>query len=160
MDELVTVSVLVPKENIGALYELCGRWIELTNHREREQAKDKAAGLRPWSSDDPTVGVDARRLYWSISEGAKKIMDALTSLEPHHVLNPSEAAYYLGFGEDELAASRLNGTISSVSRKARELGRMVPYESFKNPDGSLISYAMEEEVQNIFYEAKQAGPID
>ena len=54
MDEIMSVSVVVPREKVSALYTQCSRWLD-----EFEEREKKAAEPRGWQIGDVESQIDA-----------------------------------------------------------------------------------------------------
>ena len=94
-EELVTVSVNVPRGRLGDLY----RYVAELNEGGLSPSAPGAtsAGIKPWDADDIEL---ATQLYGTVSENARRILDELTPDVVHVLVDGRIVAS----GGDELAS--------------------------------------------------------
>jgi hypothetical protein len=150
--ELVTVSVSVPRERLGELYRL----VAALNEGGPPGGPPGAAGAaRPWGAGDEEV---AGRLYDMVSPKARRILDELMALGDAGSIGGADLAAKAGLDN---GAYGVAGSMSSVGKAAMKVGRELPYRATaSDAEGGASVYGMEGHVSKLFRAAVAAtgGP--
>lgn len=163
MDNLVEVTVLVPRRKLARFYMMHGRFLkERRSHDLRGASRDMdfrghrarllatpAERVNVWAqgTHDERLA-DAREYYSTLSETARKFLDLLLD-DPRGEIPATELVEKLGLESNRVLA----GSLSSFGRKARRIGRLQPFGFETRADGSTV-YAVPAEIGELFREAR------
>lgn len=146
--ELETVSVTVPKDRVGDLYQfVAGLYEPVRATVVGDQGPDR---IRPWMEQDVEV---AAAFYGLVSPKARAILDVLMDLPKGQVLCGEALARAVGL---EKGAYGVAGSLSSVGKAAGKLHRALPYVATPGESGESSDYLMPRLVAELFRAARAA----
>jgi len=151
MEELIAVQVMVPRGRLGAFHEFFGRWYQGTIDQLIARGDGAGPGIseRPWANgtEDDQIQ-DAKYVYERISVDARRIVDYWLE-HPGIPVKGRMLANQLNLA----GSNAIPGTLSSLGRRSKEVGRKHPYTS--EPDYGGGSFWMEPVIAEVFRRARE-----
>jgi hypothetical protein len=169
LDNLVEVTVLVPRHKLAKFYIMHGRLLKDRlerdgrfgggeGHRGRDfrgHGPARVSLLSPaersaaWAEGTEEQRLaDAREYYTTLSDTARKFLDILID-DSRSEIPAGEMIEKLGLESNRVLA----GSLSSFGRKARRIGRVQPFGFVTDAEGSTIYY-LPEDVAELFGKAR------
>ena len=141
---MIDVTVKIPEERVGELYELVGRWL---SGEPLEDAGGDAHGTAPknWANTDDDL-VLARVVWEKFSPRAKALFSLLMD-HPEHKVSGADLAATLDIPN---GTSGVAGVLAWPARHCAAVNRVGPWWWEYGPDGDGASYWVEREAADLF----------
>jgi hypothetical protein len=152
--ELETVSVTVPRDRVGDLYQFVAGLHETEGAAAR--VTNGSELRRGWTAEDADV---AAAFYRSVSSKAKSILDVLMDVPQGQTRSGEELARMTGLDKGPYGVA---GSLSSVGKAAGKLHRALPYVATPGETGGSSSYSMPRVIAELFRTARasQSDEVD
>lgn len=145
---MIDVTVKIPEERVGELYELVGRWLSGGQPGE-EVAETDAATPRDWTNSDDDL-VLARLVWDKFSPRAKALFSLLID-QPEQRVSGEELAATLDIPN---GTSGVAGVLAWPARHCAAVNRVGPWWWEYGPEGDGAYYWVEREVADLFRRAR------